>query len=423
MCWTVSSRFVRACVCQLSVRLDRSNGGSTLLCLQALRSRGRLDDKVLTSLALPNLVSLVLGGTACTERPILHAADWSGLCRLSLNGAEWVGAIDDVVQHLARTAPLTDLALAGFTDLTDSAVKAVIRQCSEIESLDLSGCRSLEGSFATVIEELGTCALRRLILSGCVNVSDQHVRTILLCKPPLQVLDLAQCVDIGGQTAQALQMGCRMLETLNLQGTNISSEGLRRALDGCPHLSSLCVHGCTKLSAEASSACLYRGLNALAVDISSEVAPAIDEHPIPQSLELHWQQTIAPPPTLTAAEGLTKLAIHNCLQANGLSEGAAAEESVQPWPPLVFSEQLLELNLSHPSIRIENINRMGKLTVLKLNSSAVELSELQSLLEGLAVLTELSVRQPDRAATNQLMVCNTNREEHDPYTLKGGVVK
>ncbi|KAJ8466274.1 hypothetical protein OPV22_028826 [Ensete ventricosum] len=188
------------------------------------------------SLRLTNQ-SLYALGRGC---PLLNKLNISGCSAFT----------DSALSYLACCCRnLKTLNLCGCARaVTDRALQAVSRHCSELQSLNLGWCESVSDKGVTSLAA-GCPNLRALDLCGCVLITDESVIAIANCCPHLRSLDLYYCQNITDRAMYSL-VNSRMK----------SWHGLWRDDAGSSHgndnegLMNLNISQCTALTAAAVQA-------------------------------------------------------------------------------------------------------------------------------------------------------------------------
>ena len=157
---------------------------------------------------------------------------------LSLLGGVALG--DAVCSALRDCMQLRTLTLSGCAALTDSCI-TYLQGCGRLEHLDLSGCAGISNAG---IAALARChCLRSLDVSRCRRVSDLSPLAAL----PLRALVLGwTAVDDMAMADVALMCG---LETLVLDRTGVTDQGVMTACGACTRLSLLSLSGCAATGA------------------------------------------------------------------------------------------------------------------------------------------------------------------------------
>jgi len=147
----------------------------------------------------------------------------SNLQALNLFGCELI--TDDGIENLARNLStcLTSLNLSRCKNIGNDALKSIAKFCSNLQSLDLGGCKLItDDGIEHLTRNLSTC-LASLNL-GCTNVGNNSVKSIGKYCSNLQSLELDGCKLITGDGIQDLTTNLSTrLTSLNLGCTNIGN--------------------------------------------------------------------------------------------------------------------------------------------------------------------------------------------------------
>ena len=160
------------------------------------------------------------------------------LQRLNLLGGVALG--DAVCRALQDCTQLRQLTLSGCAALTDSCISC-LQGCSRLEHVDFSGCVGISNAG---IAALANCrCLRSLDVSRCKRVSDLAPLAAL----PLRTLQLGwTAVGDGAMPNVACMAG---LETLVLDRTDVTDQGVSTVCGACTRLAVLSLAGCAITSA------------------------------------------------------------------------------------------------------------------------------------------------------------------------------
>jgi F-box/leucine-rich repeat protein 14 len=180
----------------------------------------------------------------------------SALQLLNLGGVA-LGDAGMVCRALGECSQLRTLSLSGCAALTDSCITC-LQGCGRLEHLDLSGCMVISGDG---IGALAQCrCLRSLDLSRCRRVSNLAP----LASLPLRSLRLGwTAVDDNAMSDVASMSG---LETLVLDRTGATDQGVTTACGACTRLSVLSLSGCAVTSAIGAALAPLRCLREVSLD-------------------------------------------------------------------------------------------------------------------------------------------------------------
>ena len=177
--------------------------------------------------------------------PTSSAACFPQLTALSLNNCHHLSESSFM---LLNTLPaLRSLSLQHCIQLSDDTLESVVRQNSQLTSLNLSGCRSLTNACCYYLSSFLSASLTALDLSGNGLINDAglaHLATLtsltslqlrgvefmtdkgalsLSSCTRLTRLDLSDCPFVSGKTASFLALYMQ-LETLELQGCTLIND-------------------------------------------------------------------------------------------------------------------------------------------------------------------------------------------------------
>ncbi|RKF63905.1 F-box/LRR-repeat protein 2 [Erysiphe neolycopersici] len=181
---------------------------------------------------------------------------------------------------LMRNIKLVNLNLTGLVAVTNGTCKIIVQTCPRLESLDISGCirmdargirmlvqgckklkdlrtREIRGIDCIELAQdiFETNVLERLVFSGCTDLTDQALRTMMHGKDPeidiltnlplvpmrkLRYLDISRCHRITDFGIKSLAHLTFDLQGLLLSGcSRIGNEGLKDVVTSTPHLTHL----------------------------------------------------------------------------------------------------------------------------------------------------------------------------------------
>eukprot|EP01116_Phalansterium_solitarium_P013929 TRINITY_DN3138_c0_g1_i2.p1 TRINITY_DN3138_c0_g1~~TRINITY_DN3138_c0_g1_i2.p1 ORF type:complete len:423 (+),score=43.51 TRINITY_DN3138_c0_g1_i2:110-1270(+) len=193
--------------------------------LQGLRSLGLAERHFHPQLsALTALKSLDLSYTVLHTESLDELSNLTGLERLSLCGAKCL--LVERGSHM-NTMGLLSLTNLKALDIADTRFSAVIFEqlCERLvmlESLDVSGCTSLESRTVQAVSKLTT--LTDLSL-GLLKLKGQCLQAVASCLTRLRKLDLSQLHGLPDQFSELA--GLTGLEVLCLSKSRVSNHAMR----------------------------------------------------------------------------------------------------------------------------------------------------------------------------------------------------
>lgn len=197
-----------------------------------------------------NLRELALYECICiTNAGLESLPDKSGITSLHLISA---GINDDGMERICRSCPdLREVSFAGCMYVTDISIVHLCIDCPNLESLTVSdpdtayhrsnitdggleilfqhyqSLRSLTLCNSADILNLNVDLLANLLvrsctslveldISGCKSITDETLRVIAVCCTNLESVNLSKCFRLRGGGVNLLVTSCKRLKTLNL---------------------------------------------------------------------------------------------------------------------------------------------------------------------------------------------------------------
>jgi hypothetical protein len=150
-----------------------------------------------------------------------------------------------ILQMADKCSTLESVCLGGFSRVTDTGFRAIIHSCSGLHKLRVShGSHLTDLVFHDII--VTSLCLTHVSLRWCKLLTNVGIERLSFNKD-LNVLDLRDCHSLGDDAVKALSC-LPKLQTLTLDGTDISDQALKYlGLGTCP-LTSLSLRACRKLT-------------------------------------------------------------------------------------------------------------------------------------------------------------------------------
>ncbi|KAL8545519.1 hypothetical protein ACS0TY_005609 [Phlomoides rotata] len=177
-------------------------------------------------------------------RPEFIPSLFSKLHRLTSLDLSVCPCIDDAA--LSAVAPtwarrIRRLNLSRCSGLRFPGLEALVRNCVNLESVDLSYCAGFGDREAAALSS--AAALKELNLDKCLHLSDVGLAKIAIGCPKLEKLSLRWCFDISDIGIELLSKKCAQLKHLDISYVKVSSESLRW-ISGMERLEILQMVGC-----------------------------------------------------------------------------------------------------------------------------------------------------------------------------------
>eukprot|EP00808_Paulinella_micropora_P009917 g6203.t1 len=171
-----------------------------------------------------------LSHRACVELPTLPPSSAQakalfrklhGLSRADMRTWEAVSAAsDDMVRYLVRpdvcASSLRSLELGGCEQVSDVALEAVGKSCSQLEEIGLSNVTKITDKGLRALA-MGCPALSAIDLCGCYQVTDLGIHYLAVRCRRLTQLILDRCKRIGDAALLLLAQYCPQLRSLHVQ--------------------------------------------------------------------------------------------------------------------------------------------------------------------------------------------------------------
>lgn len=205
-----------------------------------------------------NLINATLEGCRNFQRATLHTLLANNERLTHLNLTDLAAVNNGSCKIISRSCPqLESFNVSWCSHMDSRGIKMVLAGCPKLRDLRAGEIRGFSGpqglEVATAIFE--TNNLERLILSGCADISDETLQTIihgvdpeidilsnrtLVAPRKLRHLDLSRCTQITDYGLKALVYNVPVLEGLQLSGCNLLTESsISSLINTTPNLSHL----------------------------------------------------------------------------------------------------------------------------------------------------------------------------------------
>jgi hypothetical protein len=141
---------------------------------------------------------------------------------------------------------IIDLSCYGNGVLTDAAVKALAKCCSELVSVNLSGCEKLNDG-ALIALSTKCPALTDVNISYCSRLTSKSTLALVKNCSRLASIDISY-TDMADKSVTALAAYCPDLLTVGFEGLNVTDAALTVFAKCCRKIKEVYVGNCAKLS-------------------------------------------------------------------------------------------------------------------------------------------------------------------------------
>ncbi|MBX9693082.1 MAG: protein kinase [Cyanobacteria bacterium] len=164
--------------------------------------------------------SVNLGFSAVSDQGLKSVCEIKSIEKLSLNGTE---ITDKGLNEIATLKNLEVLRLSGCPKITDKGVINILEHCKKLSALSLSYSHNLTGKLIPAITS--NSSMRRVELQG-IGLNDEHVKML--------------CTN-------------KSLMKIRLADNHALTDKTMEILAAMPHLQTVCVSGCEKITSGALS--------------------------------------------------------------------------------------------------------------------------------------------------------------------------
>lgn len=181
---------------------------------------------------------------------------------------------DAVLSLLSLRPPLEVVNLSSCEDITDAATIALVRQCGgSLVKLNVSKCPRLTDD--ALLAVAASCSLLEEVrFYNCPGVTDASVQELGKASGRLRVVDASSCEHVSDAGLVGLASACPRLETLCLEESSVSDEGLLAVFASCRLLRTVKLAYCANITDRSISrlASLSAGLRVLDLSHSNQVS-------------------------------------------------------------------------------------------------------------------------------------------------------
>uniref|UniRef100_A0A8C3A611 F-box and leucine-rich repeat protein 13 n=1 Tax=Cyclopterus lumpus TaxID=8103 RepID=A0A8C3A611_CYCLU len=180
-----------------------------------------------------------------SDTGIQYLTEGSSSTKLRELNVSYCSLITDtsVMRIAQRLCKLYHLNLSYCERLTDMSLEWV--SGSSICSLDISGCNIQDQGLAS----LQGIFLKKLVLAGCVSVTDVGMEKLCKTVRDLEHVDVSHCGALSDSAIRAVSFYCRGLVTLRMSGCpKMTDMAVQYLTSGSQYLRELDVSGCVLLT-------------------------------------------------------------------------------------------------------------------------------------------------------------------------------
>ncbi|MCO5553393.1 hypothetical protein L7F22_006914 [Adiantum nelumboides] len=231
--------FMKVASCVQVLHLERCNLITGTGLIVALSGRG----KGLRELQVRKCEGLQQVQAICPHIPLDTALE-------SVCLADCPGVSDLLVALVGLLSPeASSIDFSGLSEITDDGLLAFLCGSRKLTSLNLSGCANVtDRSLCTIIQQCGQ-NIRSLVLDGCKRLTDKTLKAISSHCPFLEDLDVSECAISDAGLKVLVDNAGQVLTSLNLSGcVGISDITLPFIYKSCDSLLDLNIKNCTGLS-------------------------------------------------------------------------------------------------------------------------------------------------------------------------------
>ena len=205
-----------------------------------------------------NLMNATLEGCRNFQRSTLHTLLSTNIRLTHLNLTGLVAVNNGSCKIISRNCPqLESFNVSWCSHMDARGVKMVVAGCPKLRDLRVGEIRGFSGPVGMEVAELifANNSLERLVLSGCADLTDDVLRTMIQGGDPeidilseqalvapriLRHLDLTRCTRIMDSGLEVLANNVPMLEGLQLSGcTLLTDASLSKVISTMPFLTHL----------------------------------------------------------------------------------------------------------------------------------------------------------------------------------------
>ena len=164
-----------------------------------------------------------------------------------------------------------------YTNIATEGLKKILTGCPNLKNLNLSQCKSID--FADKAIDWSKCKNIEKLNLPFTDITAEGLKKILIGCPRLKELKLSECENIDFINID--WSNCKNLNDLTLYCTDITTEGLKKILTGCPNLTKLYLLYCTKLDEKYRKEYkTQEAIEKLKKDLGIENPKSFPTHPI-----------------------------------------------------------------------------------------------------------------------------------------------
>lgn len=172
------------------------------------------------------------------------ANECESLRGLTLNGCKRWLHDKILIPVVEGNLGLRKIDLSGCLDVTDLSVKILVLNCKFMQEIILAECRWLTSDGLLVVG-LECSYLKVLVLRGCWNVDNESLSAVLRNNASMELIDIGSCYSINGATITDMAKFCTDLKHIDISGCwRVGNDAIFAVREYCKAVKTLMVKDC-----------------------------------------------------------------------------------------------------------------------------------------------------------------------------------